>query len=151
MILLYINLLINNSNAEENIIFEWDTTPDVIICSNSNLKIDQVKEGFDYMMHEHDISFNQEIKYSYGFCFSKLTRNNTDPNTIYITDFEENELFYAVTTTNWNKDKSVYNSFLEIPNETTAKNKKMLLYHEIGHNLGLGHMDHDSIMKAKGF
>ena len=123
-----------------------DTTPTVVICQDSELDTQLVKESIEYMARRYEIKFPDKIQFFRGDCPKHLSKR--DHNHIFFRDFEQ-DYRYAYTGVKWTKDgdeKFIDYATVYFPNDIARDIKTEILRHEIGHALGLAHNPHDNIM-----
>lgn len=161
MLFIYITLLINLLHAETlNYDATWNNKyVEIVICEDSNLKIEKVEAFFLYMIRHYEPDLSPDnISFSHSSkCPSNKSiesRDEETKNKIYIKDFGYDPAKYAETTSYWSKrgdTKYMTSSIIFYPRKIEEAIKDKILMHEIGHSLGLLHMHNDSIMKSNNF
>lgn len=147
MIVLFLSM--NLSRAGDDIFhshWSMNTTPTVIICQDSDLDTQLVKESIEFMAERYDIQFPEKMRFFRGNCPDELSKK--EHNHIYFRDFEQ-DFRYAYTGIKWTKKDNVkYIDYATVyfPNDIDRDIKREILRHEIGHALGLAHNPHDNIM-----
>ena len=157
--MLFIYILINiNFSFANTINYDWrwdkDATIKYEICSDSKLKKEKVKAFIYYMIEEYEINVNkEEISVYYNYSCPTNPKFETEYNdTVFIKSFQVNQTQYAETTVNWTRHngiKYIDNATIKYPNNLDRSIEDVVLMHEIGHSLGLGHNNLDDIMMEK--
>jgi len=148
--IIYMLSLINLLHAENNIFqHQWkgDVTPQAIICQDSKLDKELVKDSIEFIIERYNIKFPETIPVNYGECPDVITRDYK--NYIFFKDFQQDDR-YAYTNAKFVKKsdgiKYLENTTVFFPNDITIGLKREILRHEIGHALGLAHNDYDYVM-----
>lgn len=141
--------LINNSNASDlKYSWSWETSPSIEICPDSSITVNQVAEGITYWENqgvEVDIA---SINYVVDCDLEKrsviqfMGDRNVDHSKQYA---KTNIKWYYYGIKSDNPVLYVKGARIQIPNQNLKM--KNIVFHEIGHALGLGHSHHE-IMKA---
>ena len=153
MLFIYINLFINNTFANENLKYFWDNQPQILICEDSNLDADFIYQNFLFMINKYNINLNKDsLSVSKGSC--PLNIDHSHEGKIFIKDYDHSFSRYAETDSNWTMIDGIRhlnNAVIKFPNDINDSMKEKLIQHEIGHALGLIHIEGDEIMKDKPF
>ena len=129
--------------------YEWDTIPNIEICPETNITVDDVRKAANYWAKTTEFKYNKITKVS--------SCQRGKENTVQITDGQDvnSSREHAKTTIHsWFYENNEELCFIDyvivkIPHELKYSDKKdIVLLHEFGHVAGYGHSDHQ-IMKAQ--
>ena len=158
MFFIYMLLNTNITHAQEtNYLWRWDKNAEIKyeICQDSTVKKEKIKAYVYYMIEEYDINVKQkEISVYYNNnCPIDPGHNTHYDETVFIKSFQRStyQMAYAKTHVNWTKYdgiKYINNATIKFPNNLDSSVSDIVLLHEIGHSLGLGHDDSDDIMST---
>lgn len=161
MLFIYITLLINLLHAETlNYDATWNNKyVEIVICEDSNLKIEKVEAFFYYMIRHYEADLSPD---NISFSNSKNCPSNDlikrraagTKNKIFFKDFNYDPAKWAETTSYWRKindQRYLDSAIIFYPNRIDKSVEDHVLMHEIGHSLGLLHIHDDSIMRASAF
>ena len=154
MFLFLANLFLSNSLAGELYKkYEWEVSPNIAICPDTSITKKDIESAINYWKVE--LSKNLDYKTIY-YLSSCKTMNRL--NTIYITgDYKQvgsqlaytDVLFYYYLLDE-GEDPQKYLEKAIIYIDEKHADSKIVLYHEFGHAIGLGHSDHE-VMKSYHF
>ena len=128
--------------------YEWETVPNIEVCPETNISIQEIRNAADYWVETTDFKYNRILKVS--------SCKTGKENTIQVTDGNDvNKIKEHAKTTvySWFYENNEDRCFIDyvvvkIPHELKYSSQKdVVLLHEFGHAAGYGHSNHE-IMKS---
>lgn len=148
-------LITSFSFADSNIHYNWKwenyKNVDIEICPDSKITKEKVLESIQYW-DKRGVTLNITNIKNVNYC--DLNKINVIQVSDYRGDFNI-EKYHAVTDIEWHyygdrSENTIYyidRVHIQLPNDTL--NKDVVIFHEFGHALGLGHSENDSVMKKR--
>ena len=146
--LLFLTLTLNSFASELYMKYQWETTPTIEICPDSNIKVNQIIEALNFWnvngvevptgTIKHVKHCSPHRKNTIQFMGNRNLERHENAEALvswyYYGEKTKNTVYYINLVE------------VQIPNNI-LDTRQDVVFHEIGHALGLGHSNH-AIMKS---